>query len=282
MDFSNSSCIDEFATIPARSAEHHNSLTSTADLLKPVASSERRYDLVKRVLDLFAGSLLFVLALPVIVVGWSLVRATSAGAGIYTQTRVGLGGRYFLIYKLRTMAHNCEATTGGAKWSTAGDTRVTPVGRIFRKLHIDELPQLWNVIIGDMSLVGPRPERPEFVKPLSLSIPNYTRRLAVRPGVTGLAQIQLPPDTNLESVCQKVVMDRCYIDNRGLCLDLRIIVGTAIYLVGFSYVRVRRLLALPSPIGFPSKQIAYTVPFQTASTKSPEESLAASGSSINS
>ncbi len=249
MGFSNSRRSGDPGIAPEFQVELHVTSTPADDLRKLLlVSPPRRYDAVKRVLDLFAGSMLMVVALPVIVVGWLMVRATSAGAGIYTQTRVGLGGRHFLIYKLRTMAHNCEMTTGGPKWSTPGDARVTSVGRIFRKLHIDEFPQLWNVIIGDMSLVGPRPERPEFVKPLSASIPEYTRRLAVRPGVTGLAQIQLPPDTNLESVGKKVVMDRCYIDNRGVWLDLRLIVGTAIYLVGFSYSRVRRVLRLPHPL----------------------------------
>ena len=99
-----------------------------------------------------------------------------------------------------------------------------------------------------MSLVGPRPERPEFVEPLSASIREYPLRLAVRPGVTGLAQIQLPPDTDLDSVRKKIVLDRCYIDSRGLWFDFKLIVGTAIYLAGFSYKTVRRLLILPNPL----------------------------------
>lgn len=255
MDFSDSSRpvasqSDALRTVPKTTPETFESpLTSTADLLKPLfASPARTYDTIKRIGELLVGAVLLVLAFPVIAAGWILVRLTSPGSGIYTQTRVGLGGRHFLIYKLRTMTHNCEATAGGAKWSTAGDSRVTPVGRVFRKLHIDELPQLVNVLLGDMSLIGPRPERPEFVKPLSASIPEYALRLAVRPGVTGLAQIQLPPDTDLGSVCRKVVLDRAYIDGRCLWLDLRLILGTAIYLLGFQYSTVRRLLGLPNPL----------------------------------
>ncbi len=213
-----------------------------------IAPSKSAYDPLKRILDLLACIVLLVFTCPILLAGWLLVKATSKGPGIYTQTRLGLGGRPFRIYKLRTMANNCEATSGGAKWSTVNDPRVTPVGRLFRKLHIDELPQLFNVFSGDMSLVGPRPERPEFVEPLSASIREYPLRLAVRPGVTGLAQIQLPSDTDLDSVRKKIVLDRCYIDSRGLWFDLKLIIGTAIYLAGFSYAAVRRLLALPNPL----------------------------------
>ncbi len=217
-------------------------------LLPALASPPRRYDSVKRAFDLFAALALFAALFPLIGAAWLLVRATSRGAGIYSQIRVGLGGRPFRIYKLRSMAHNCETTTGGAKWSTAGDARVTPIGRIFRKLHIDELPQLVNVIRGDMSLIGPRPERPEFVKPLTALFPEYKLRLAVRPGVTGLAQIQLPPDTDLDSVRRKIVLDRAYIDGRSVWLDLRLLVGTVIYLAGVPYSVVRNILALPNPL----------------------------------
>ena len=139
------------------------------------------------------------------------------------------------------MYHNCEAVSGAA-WSTKRDSRVTRVGRILRKLHVDELPQLLNVLRGDMSLVGPRPERPEFVGPLARQIPGYYDRLAVRPGVTGLAQIQLPADEDIEDVRKKVVLDRCYAEKRDLWLDFRIMLGTAVYLFGFSYATVRKVL----------------------------------------
>lgn len=238
----------DFGGLSDRAGPSTSDLTSTADFLRPpVSSPPRTYDLCKLIIDVVVASVLIVLTLPLLVVAWIAVRLTSPGAGIYTQTRVGRGGRHFRIYKIRTMTENCEAMTGGAKWSTPGDSRVTPLGRIFRKLHIDEIPQLWNVVLGDMSLVGPRPERPEFVKPLSVAIPEYHLRLAVRPGVTGLAQIQLPPDSDVDSVRKKVALDRCYIDARGLWLDLRLALGTAIYLVGFSYATVRRVLALPKP-----------------------------------
>lgn len=209
--------------------------------------AQPQYEWPKRIFDRSAGIVLFIVLSPAMAVAWALVRLTSVGPGIYSQTRVGLGGRNYRIFKLRTMTHNCEAKTGGAKWSTKGDTRVTPLGKILRKLHIDELPQLWNVIRGEMSLVGPRPERPEFVGPLSDQIPGYRDRLLVPPGVTGLAQIQLPADTDLHSVRNKLVLDRVYVQSRGLWLDLRLIAGTGVYLLGFSYKSVRRFLALPNP-----------------------------------
>lgn len=209
---------------------------------------------LKRTFDVVLSISLTAFAVPVIVAAWCLVRVTSAGPGFYTQTRVGRNGKHYLIYKIRTMRHNCEVASGAA-WSHKGDTRVTGIGRVLRKLHIDELPQLLNVLRGDMSLIGPRPERPEFVGPLSEKIPNYTQRLQVRPGVTGLAQIQLPPDQDLESVRHKILLDRCYIQQRGFWLDLRILLGTSIYLLGFSYYRVYKLLALPNPLMVSAKPV---------------------------
>ena len=241
--------------IPA--SKHENDLSPlTATVIRTdhgQPAPNTKSDALKRAIDLSASLILLALLAPLMFAAWLLVRITSPGPGIYTQVRVGRWGKNFRIIKLRTMTHNCEATTGGARWSTKGDSRVTPVGRVFRKLHIDELPQLFNVIRGDMSLVGPRPERPEFVTPLAAAVPGYLERLAVKPGVTGLAQIQLPPDSDMESVRQKIVLDRAYIDNRSIWLDLRLVIGTAVYLVGFSYATVRRIFALPAG-GFSSPE----------------------------
>jgi lipopolysaccharide/colanic/teichoic acid biosynthesis glycosyltransferase len=192
--------------------------------------------------------MVLVFAAPVVALAWILVRLTSAGPGFYSQERVGRNGESFVILKLRTMYHECEADSG-VQWATKNDSRVTPVGRILRKLHVDELPQLLNILSGEMSLVGPRPERPEFVGPLSSAIPGYNDRLLVRPGLTGFAQIQLPPDTDIESVRRKVVLDRHYISRRGLLMDLRLLAGTAIYLAGASYAGVRWCLRLPDLLG---------------------------------
>src|SRR5207248_522266 len=141
------------------------------------------YFLIKRGLDcVLATALLFVSA-PVVLAAMVLVKLTSRGPMTYTQKRVGYGGRPFTIYKIRTMIHNCESLTG-PRWAVPGDPRVTPVGGLLRKLHIDELPQLINVLKGEMSLVGPRPERPEFVGKLVREVPDYDARHAVVPGIT--------------------------------------------------------------------------------------------------
>jgi lipopolysaccharide/colanic/teichoic acid biosynthesis glycosyltransferase len=227
----------------------HLSPSSNTGMSAPVAISTipQRSETLKRCCDLFFSLVIAVIAIPVIVMAWVLVRVTSPGPGFYSQVRVGRNGRHYRIYKIRSMRYNCEAGSGAA-WSTKRDPRVTRVGKIFRALHIDELPQLLNVLRGDMSLVGPRPERPEFVGPLSEKIPGYTMRLLVRPGVTGLAQIQLPPDTDIESVRTKLVLDRCYVKSGGFWLDLRIMLGTVIYLMGVSYARIRKLMRLPNPL----------------------------------
>jgi lipopolysaccharide/colanic/teichoic acid biosynthesis glycosyltransferase len=204
-------------------------------------------DRLKRAFDLTLGIGFFLAALPLIAMIWFVVRLTSSGPGFYSQLRVGRHGRHYRIYKIRTMYHDCERKTG-AQWCVKRDPRVTPLGRILRKLHLDELPQIWNVLRGDMSLVGPRPERPEFVGPLSAQLPGYTGRHAVRPGVTGLAQIQLPADTTIECVQKKLVLDHRYVSGRTLWLDTRIILGTAVYICGCSYANVRRLMRLPNPL----------------------------------
>ena len=199
----------------------------------------------KATLDFVAALTLAVLAAPIVAATALLVKLTSRGPALYSQTRVGLNGRIFRIYKLRTMRHNCEAVSG-VRWATAGDPRVTAVGRILRRTHLDELPQLWNVLRGDMSLVGPRPERPEFVARLGRDVDRYIERLTVRPGVTGLAQVQLPADTDLESVRLKLCYDLHYIDNAGLWLDLRLIVSTALKMLHIPFGVSRVLLRIPS------------------------------------
>src|ERR1043165_8088430 len=164
------------------------------------------YELVKTLTDFGLAALLLVLTSPLVLLAAIAVKLTSTGPIFYSQTRVGRKGRPYAIYKIRTMYHNCEWQSGVC-WSTKGDPRITPIGRFLRVTHIDELPQLWNVLRGEMSLVGPRPERPEFVPGLEKAIPHYRKRLSLRPGVTGLAQIQLPPDTDLDSVRIKLAYD---------------------------------------------------------------------------
>ncbi|HEY1381808.1 MAG TPA: sugar transferase [Gemmataceae bacterium] len=189
------------------------------------------YFRVKRGLDCVLAAVLLVASAPVVLAAMAVVRLTSRGPAVYTQTRVGYGGRPFTIYKIRTMVDNCESLTG-PRWCVPGDPRVTPVGGWLRRLHIDELPQLLNVLKGEMSLVGPRPERPEFVTKLVREIPNYDGRHAVLPGITGLAQIHLPPDTEVAHVERKLTYDLYYARHIGLRLDLSILVGTALQVFG--------------------------------------------------
>lgn len=204
------------------------------------------YHAVKRGLEIVAALALLVVCAPVILAAGLLVRLTSPGPALYTQTRVGRGGRTFTIFKLRTMVNNCEAHSG-ARWSTPGDPRVTLVGRFLRASHLDELPQLLNVLAGHMSLIGPRPERPEFVPVLEQALSGYRDRLRLRPGVTGLAQVQLPPDTDLASVRRKLAYDRYYIERQSPALDLKILLGTILKVAGVPFAWSRALLLLPTP-----------------------------------
>jgi lipopolysaccharide/colanic/teichoic acid biosynthesis glycosyltransferase len=185
----------------------------------------------KPVVGRILATILLIPGLPVIAAIMVLVRILSPGPAIYRQLRVGQHGRTFWLYKIRTMIHHAEATSG-AVWTQPGDPRVTRIGRILRKLHLDEFPQLFNVLRGEMVLIGPRPERPEFVSILSEQIPGYPARLAVKPGITGLAQINLPPDSDIESVRRKLALDLEYITTTGPMLDTQVMLCTATRLLG--------------------------------------------------
>ncbi len=204
------------------------------------------YDAVQAVAELLFAAVLLVLAAPALALTALAVKLTSRGPVLYSQVRVGRGGRPFTLYKIRSMIHDCEKASG-VQWSRPGDPRVTRLGAFLRKTHLDELPQLWNVLRGDMSLVGPRPERPEFTPALERAIPHYRDRLAVRPGVTGLAQVQLPPDTDLNSVRRKLAYDLYYIRYRGPWLDLRLVACTAVHMMGVPYESLRSLFGMPRP-----------------------------------
>ena len=164
----------------------------------------------KPAIDWTVALLLLVPAGAIVAILVLLVRATSKGPGLYRQIRVGKDGRHFTIYKIRTMRADAEAASGPV-WTRPHDPRITLLGRILRKLHLDELPQIFNVLRGEMSFIGPRPERPEFVSVLAAAVPGYRQRLAVRPGITGLAQVNLPSDTDLSSVRRKLVLDCEYL-----------------------------------------------------------------------
>jgi sugar transferase (PEP-CTERM system associated) len=180
----------------------------------------------KRVLDLAISSIGLILALPVMAIVAIAVRVTSAGPVLYHQNRVGLQGRIFTLHKFRSMRADAEAESGPVWASRHGDPRVTPIGRWLRRARLDELPQLWNVLIGDMSFVGPRPERPEFVTALSRDIRFYGQRHIVRPGITGWAQVCYTYGATTEDALQKLQYDLYYIKNLSIALDLFIILET--------------------------------------------------------
>ena len=208
-------------------------------------SGFRWYPACKAVLEWLAAVVLAVVAAPLVFLAAALVKVSSPGPAFYTQTRVGRNGRLFPIFKIRTMVHNCESLTG-PRWSMPGDPRVTVIGQILRRTHLDELPQLLNVLRGDMALIGPRPERPEFVPELEQALPAYRQRLAVRPGVTGLAQVRLAADTDLNSVRKKLAHDLYYIQHLNPFLELRILFCTIFYTFGDPGKLSHRLHLVPA------------------------------------
>jgi exopolysaccharide biosynthesis polyprenyl glycosylphosphotransferase len=177
---------------------------------------------IKETLDVAIAGILLLLSLPLLLVAAVLVKLTSAGPVLYRQKRVGKQGKEFTMYKLRTMIDRAEERTGPVLASRQ-DTRVTQVGRILRATRIDEVPQLFNVLNGTMSLVGPRPERPEFAKEFAQTVPGYAERLQIKPGLTGLAQVNGEYHTTAE---YKLKYDLAYIYNYSLWLDLRIVTET--------------------------------------------------------
>ena len=179
---------------------------------------------MKRILDVAVALVGLVPGIPLVLLAGALVKLTSPGPAIYRQRRVGRCGRPYTLYKLRTMRSDAESS--GAVWSASADARVTPVGYFLRKWRIDEIPQLFNVLKGEMSLVGPRPERPEFTTVLEKAIPFYNERTLVLPGLTGWAQIWFPYASSVEAAARKLQFDLYYVKNMSVLLDLSILLRT--------------------------------------------------------
>jgi sugar transferase (PEP-CTERM system associated) len=179
----------------------------------------------KRLLDVLVAAAGLIVALPLMLLVALAVRLDSPGPVFFRQERVGRGGRQLTVWKFRSMRTDAEA--GGARWAVEGDPRITRVGRFIRKTRLDELPQLWNVLVGDMSLVGPRPERQMFVEQLKEQCPWYEQRLVVRPGLTGWAQVKAPYASTFEESIEKLKFDLYYIKNLSLFLDISILLSTA-------------------------------------------------------
>jgi lipopolysaccharide/colanic/teichoic acid biosynthesis glycosyltransferase len=228
----------EAATTPSRLATESGVTRGDSGPARP-----RRgwYIPLKMAIDWTIAAILFIPLAPLIGFLILLVRITSPGPGLYKQKRLGRFGKPYMMYKIRSMTHNCEAKSG-VVWSGPNDSRVTRIGRFLRDAHLDELPQLFNVLRCEMSLIGPRPERPELVEKIRRQLPRYPERMEVRPGLTGFAQIQHPADLDLDHVRRKLMYDLYYVKEVGPLLDVRILLGTALYICGTTFKALGKLL----------------------------------------
>jgi len=209
------------------------------------STTDRIYGGFKRTIDVLLSAIGLLVLFPVFAILAVLIKLDSPGSVFYAQERIGMNrrrsrksphtgtdrrradsfGRPFKIYKLRTMVSDAEKHTGPV-WASAQDSRITRLGNFLRKTRLDETPQLWNVLLGDMSLVGPRPERPSFVRSFAETIPDYPKRCQALPGITGLAQVKSHYDTSVDTVNRKLQYDLYYVRHGRLLLDLKIMAAT--------------------------------------------------------
>lgn len=187
-------------------------------------SNRQMYEITKRVTDVFFSFLLLVIFLVFLPLIYAVISLTSAGSGFFMQQRTGKNGKKFMAVKFRSMYKDAEKN--GPQWAEKNDPRVTGIGRFLRKTRIDEIPQLINVLRGEMSLVGPRPERPEFIDKLKKIVPFYETRLLIKPGITGWAQINFPYGSSYDDAAEKLQYDLYYLKNRSFVLDLSIALKT--------------------------------------------------------
>ncbi len=195
-----------------------------------VRFARKRFQEFKRCFDILVGSCGLVLAAPIIAFTGIIIKIVSPGPIFFKQERVGLNKEIFDMYKMRTMKIDAEKNTGPV-WAQEDDPRLIKFGRFIRKLHLDELPQFFNVLRGEMSIVGPRPERPVFVKEFSRKITDYSKRLNVKPGITGLAQVLHKYDETIADVKKKIKYDLLYIREMCLMVDIRILLRTILVAV---------------------------------------------------
>ena len=189
--------------------------------ISQLVQRNRAYGPLKRLLDLSIVVLLMPVSILIGIPAAIAVKLSSPGAMIYRQPRVGRGSRPFTLYKLRTMFDDSEAE--GPRFASLDDPRITPLGRLLRKLRLDELPQLWNVLRGDLSLVGPRPEQEKFVEQFTREIPFYADRHLVRPGITGWAQVNFGYAETVDQTIEKLKYDLFYVKHMSVWMDLRIL-----------------------------------------------------------
>ena len=218
--------------IPLSSAYQTIFQISPIELISPseaIALAEEKellmYKFFSRVIEILFSIFVLIITLPITVISAIFIMIEDGRPFIYKQSRVGENGKTFLLYKFRSMKKDAEKD--GAKWAEKGDNRITKVGMILRKTHIDEIPQMWNILRGDLALVGPRPERPEFVSMLEKEVPYYFLRHTVKPGFTGWAQVKFRYARNVDDSKTKFEYDLYYMKNRNIFMDLGIIIKTA-------------------------------------------------------
>jgi exopolysaccharide biosynthesis polyprenyl glycosylphosphotransferase len=185
--------------------------------------------IIKRLLDIFVSATVLFFLSPLLLLIALLIKVSSKGPVMYKQIRSGRHGSEFIMYKFRSMINDAEEY--GPEWAGEKDLRITTIGRLIRKIYIDEVPQMINVLKNEMSLVGPRPERPYFVEKLKNEIPYYYKRMSVKPGITGWAQIKHKYDDSLDDVREKLKYDFFYIENMSLKLDFKIMINTILVIV---------------------------------------------------
>jgi exopolysaccharide biosynthesis polyprenyl glycosylphosphotransferase len=221
-----------YTRLTGRVPIEHAGRTLEVALPTDESASHRFYPVLQRVFDIIGSLFGCVLLLAVIPFVWLANQISAPGPLFFGQDRVGRGGRIFQVYKFRSMIVDAEKFSG-AVWAEENDPRITPVGRLLRGTRLDEVPQFWNVLLGQMSLIGPRPERPHFVSQLAKEIPFYRARHAVKPGLTGWAQVRYRYGASVEDALIKLQYDLYYIKNQGLLLDLEIILKTVGVVLGF-------------------------------------------------
>ena len=228
---------DPMKGIPVDGCRDIPTATQSRDLSSSIpARRQRSPERVKRLLDIVFAALGLVALSPLFLLIALLIKLSCRGSIIYAQVRVGKDRQNFMLIKFRTMIEDAEVKSGPV-WAGENDDRVSSIGRILRTFGLDELPQLWLVLIGKMSLVGPRPERPHFVEILEKEIPNFDGRHQVLPGITGLAQIRLGYCRTIEESREKLKLDLQYIAERNLWMDLKILVLSPFLLV-FRRIRI--------------------------------------------
>ncbi len=193
--------------------------------IENISTRRRMYDYTKRIVDFVFSLLLSIVLLPIGILIGLLVLLTSTGNVLYTQKRAGRNGVPFMLYKFRTMRVNVRGTL----WTEKNDERITPIGRFLRAAHLDELPQLWNILLGDISFTGPRPERTELAQQYN-SLPYYDMRHIIKPGLSGWAQINYKPSSSLDEAYEKLQYDLYYVRNRSILLDFIIVLKTIKYI----------------------------------------------------